>query len=307
MKIALIAPGEISIPTTGWGALETVVWHQCSELNNRGHQAVIMNNSDAKTTYEQIASFNPDVVHLHYGKHYELLPHINCKKIITNHDGSFINSLPFHENIMRKFMYDCEFFILTTLEYNLLRKIGFSASKIKILPNGVDNKLFVTKAKAIYPDTSICLGKIDQRKNQAKLQKLNLNIAFVGQNSDSNFNPLDSQYLGPWSREEVYNKLTDFSNLVLLSQSELQPLVCLEALSAGLGLVISETSAQNLDTSLDFITVVPNDQLDNVQYISNAILKNRQICQNTDRATITNYAKSFDWTNIITKYEKYLT
>ena len=49
--------------------------------------------------------------------------------------------------------------------------------------------------------------------------------------------------------------------LVLLSDGEAHPLVCLEAFAAGLGVVISQWAAANLDLDKDFITVIPEDKL----------------------------------------------
>lgn len=301
MKICLVAPGEISIPPDGWGALETVVWNQYIQLKQLNYNVHIINNTDPNIVFKEIENHNPDIVHLHYGKHYEILPFINRKKIITNHDGSFLNSYNFHEQIIRKFMYDCDFFVLTSWEKDLLKKIGFSDKNIHIMPNGVDCNAFKQKNKPTI-NKSICLGKIDSRKNQSRLQTLNCDIVFVGQNSDSNFNPLDSNYLGLWSRNEVYQNLTDYTNLVLLSNSELQPLVCLEAMSAGLGLVISERCSQNLDTSLDFITVIPQTKLQDDEYVTKSILDNRITCSSIDRNSIIEYAKTFDWQNIMQKY-----
>jgi glycosyltransferase involved in cell wall biosynthesis len=303
MKICLIGPGEIEIPPNGWGALETVVWNQYVQLSkNSKYDVKVVNNPDPNQIYQEIEKFRPDIVHLHYGKHYEILPFINCRKIITNHDGSFINSWQFHENIIRQFMYDCEFFILTSWEKELLTNIGLPKYHIHILPNGVDFNAF-TKIDKPQNNKSICLGKIDARKNQSFLQKLDIDVVFVGQNSDANFNPLDSNYLGLWNREQVYSNLTEYVNLILLSNAELQPLVCLEALSAGLGLVISEQSSQNLDCNLDFITVIPDHKMKDSQYIKDAILENRKTCLSIDRSLIYNYARSFDWSNIIKNYE----
>jgi glycosyltransferase involved in cell wall biosynthesis len=305
MKICFVAPGEIEIPPNGWGALETVVWNQYSQLKIKNYNVKIINEKDTNKVYEAIESFDPDIVHLHYGKHYEILPHIQRRKIITNHDGSFLQSWKFHENIIRQFMFDCEFFILTSWEKQLLQDIGIPKNHIKILPNGVDFNQF-TKLNKPTINKSICLGKIDSRKNQSKLQKLNCDIVFVGQNADPTFNPMDSNYIGQWNRQEVFANLTNYTNLVLLSNSELQPLVCLEALSAGLGLVISEQSAQNLDTSLEFIETIPSSKLDDSEYVKNAIIKNRELCFSIDRSKTMDYARTFNWSSIIDKYISYI-
>jgi glycosyltransferase involved in cell wall biosynthesis len=302
MKICFIGPGEINIPPTGWGAVETVIWNQYSELLKLGHEAHIVNEPTIQQAYDSIKKINPDIIHLHYGKYFELMPHFSCRKIVTNHDGSFLFSQKFHDQIVRLFLYDCEFFILTSWEYSFLYNIGISPKKINILPNGVDIEQIKFETLPQLPDKSICLGKIDERKNQPFLQNLNLNIDFVGQNTISEFQSSDSNYLGSWDREQVFKNLTNYSNLVLLSQSELHPLVCLEALAAGLGLVVSEAASQNLDSSLEFITIVDQKDIQNSSVVSKSIIENREICKKTDRTKIRNYAKKFGWENIAKQY-----
>jgi glycosyltransferase involved in cell wall biosynthesis len=306
MKICFIAPGEISVPPTGWGALETVVWNQYSNLKKNGYDVSIINEKNPQDILNTIHQINPDIVHLHYGSHYDIMPHIKCRKIITNHDGSFLLSKQFHESIVRKYLYDCEFFILTSWEKDFLLNIGISPQKVKILPNGVDFNAFNFKAQPEFPNASICLGKIDKRKNQAFIQSLNAGVYFAGQNTISEFNSLDEKYLGSWTREEVYENLTNYTNLVLISSLELQPLVCLEALSAGLGLVISEAAAQNLDASLPFITIIPQDLIYNVEIVSAAISDNRDNCIHIGREAIREYAETFSWSNLIQKYNNFL-
>jgi hypothetical protein len=302
MKICFIATGEIEIPPNGWGALETVVWNLKNQLEAIGHETSIINTTDQNLILQKINEINPDIVHLHYGRHWEIMPRIKCRKIITNHDGSFLESKKFHESIVRGYLYDCEFFILTTWERDFLLNIGISPQKIKIVPNGVDFSKFNFKNEPAFPNHSICLGKIDHRKNQSFIQSLNCNVNFVGQNTISEFNSLDPLWLGPWTRDEVYQNLTDYANLVLISQLELQPLVCLEALSAGLGLVISESASQNLDVSLPFITVIQQDLIKNPEIVSSAISNNRDICLHIGREKIREYALSFDWKNVIKLY-----
>lgn len=302
MKICFITPGDIPIPVDGWGALETVVWNQFINLTELGHDCIIINEKCKNTLIEKIKSFDPDIIHLHYGCHYELMPMFKCRKIITNHDGSFLASIKFHESIIREYLYDCEFFILTSWEKDFLTKIGISPKKIKILPNGVDYESFKYTSNPKFPSKSICLGKIDQRKNQAFLQSLNCGVDFAGQNFCKIFDSSKTDYLGSWNRNQVFNNLTDYTNLILLSELELQPLVCLEALSAGLGLVISSAASQNLDSSLPFITVVEQDLIKHPHIVSQAIYNNRDACLHIDREKIREYAKTFDWKNLAQKY-----
>ena len=301
MKICFLAPGEIQIPPIGWGALETVVWNLSRSLKDLGHEVFIINEKDSKLALSQILEINPDIVHLHYGKHWEIMPKIKCRKFITTHDGSFLESMRFHENLVRNFFYDCEFRVLTTWEKDFLLNIGISPKNINIFANGVCYDSFSRKKTPIH-DKTICLGKIDPRKKQSELQSSLKNICFVGAVFDDRFNSKCSSYLGVWNRDDVYSKLTDFSNLTLLSDLELHPLVCLEALSAGLGLVISKNASQNLDTSKNFIDVIPEEKLHDYQYIQSVLDKNKNYCKN-NRGEIFEYAKSFKWIERAKKYK----
>ena len=107
-----------------------------------------------------------------------------------------------------------------------------------------------------------------------------------------------NNYLGELSKEHLYENLTKFSNLVLLSDGEAHPLVCLEALSAGLGLVISEFSTANLDLSKPFIDVIPESKINDIDYINQVISDNREKSRNY-RSDIKKYSEEFDWRKII--------
>ena len=108
-------------------------------------------------------------------------------------------------------------------------------------------------------------------------------------------------YLGEWSKEHLYNNLTDYGNLVLLSDGEAHPLVCMEALAAGLGVVVCEYGAANLDTTKDFISVIPDSKINDIEYIEKHVIMNREYSIN-HRQEIRDYAKKFDWPEIFDKY-----
>jgi glycosyltransferase involved in cell wall biosynthesis len=92
--------------------------------------------------------------------------------------------------------------------------------------------------------------------------------------------------------------------MILLSSGEAHPFVCLEALAAGLGLVISEQSTANLDLSKSFITVIPDNKLDDFDYLNEKIEENRNISLKM-REEIRQYcADNFDWSIIINNYKK---
>jgi len=92
--------------------------------------------------------------------------------------------------------------------------------------------------------------------------------------------------------------LTDYGNLVLLSDGEAHPLVCMEALAAGLGVVVTEWGAANLDTTKDFITVIPENRVSDIEYVRSQIIENRNYSIE-HRQEILEYSKQFDWVNVI--------
>ena len=96
--------------------------------------------------------------------------------------------------------------------------------------------------------------------------------------------------------------MSDYGNLILLSDGEADPLVTKEALICGLGLVISECSTANLDTSKPFIDVIPENKINDLEYVESVIIKNREI-SNLMRNEIRQYAlETFDWSVIVKNY-----
>ena len=148
-------------------------------------------------------------------------------------------------------------------------------------------------------DRSIYLALVD---HQIKRQYLFCGIPgldFVGPIFDKT-DFTDENYLGEWSRAKIAQDLTEYANLVLLSEAEAATaLVCLEALASGLGLVISEANTEYLDTSLPFIDVIPESKIHDRDFVACVIAENR-IKALGMRQQIREYAVSnFDVANII--------
>lgn len=298
-KIMLISDGDIPVPpVNGWGALERVVWNYSQHLIKRGYDVLISNHKESSRVLEDWRKFKPDIVHNHIGKHWEATSLIqDCKKIVTNHGGAFRYHKNFYHNVFTKFFTDCDLFLLTDEE-----KIFFDTYKIWkkniILPNGVDSGLF---KDSVERNGAIYLGKISTRKKQTYYQKLGINCYFAGDPEDQDFNYSSEKYLGQWTHEQVGLNLCKFNTLVLLSDAELQPLVCLEALCSGLGLVISRHCIQSLDTTKPWISVIPDDKLSDIEFINDQILEISKTASD-HKNDIIEYGKTFDWSNIITKY-----
>ena len=293
MKICLVGPGIMSIPPPGWGAVEILIWDYYQELKKLGHEVVIVNkmrkrsgdSSNPNCSYiremiKEINQGNYDFVHLHYDCHYYIMDKLTCPKVgITSH-YPYIDQINRHRSdgfgrifkflVENKKYYN---FVLADKDIHTFMKSGADKSRIFKLKNGVKSGDFKFSENPSKGERSIYLGKITERKKQHLYQYIE-SLDFVGPCDFGGFNK-NKNYLGSWSREEVKSKLTEYGNLVLLSAGEADPLVVKEGLCSGLGIVVSEKSAENLD-SKEFITVIPDNKLADLKYIEGKIIENRK-------------------------------
>jgi glycosyltransferase involved in cell wall biosynthesis len=309
MKICLTGPGVMSIPPLGWGAVEILVWDYKCELERLGHQVLIVNTPNLYEIISTCNDFNPDFVHVQYDEHYGIVNHLNCKKIaITSHFGYLeqVFEYPGAEGYKQTFegfrsvIDKCYIFCLSEGIKQYYIKYGFPENRLRVTPNGARDDLFKFNEICLYPNRSIYLAKIDYRKRQEKFRKYNANIYFAGNIADDCF-IRDEFYLGEWKKQYLYDNLTNYANLVLLSDGEADPLVTKEAFMAGLGVVVSQYATANLDTSLPFIDVIPENRINDVDYVRNTIIENR-IKSVSNRKEIKEYAKNFSWKTLIPKY-----
>ena len=206
----------------------------------------------------------------------------------------------YHLTLFSKFKkYKPNIFCLSnSIKKTYLQKSFLDEKKLFLTPNGVNFENFKRIPVPLYKNRSLFLAKVDHRKRQTLVQDIE-DIYFAGNIVNSKFRVTD-RYLGEWSKKELYSSLTNYANLILLSDGEAHPLVCMEALSAGLGLVISEKSAANLDISKRFIDVIPEKKIYDKEYIRKTLSLNREY-SSKNRKEIVDYAKSFEWSNILEK------
>lgn len=293
------------IPPKGWGAVESLVWDYSHTLSKMGIETQIVNTRNIGDIIKEVNDFNPDFVHLQYDDHIDCLNGINCRfKAVTSHFAYLDQPDRYstYSSIFSKFISgDFFIFALSDSIANQYIKNGCSSSKVFVTPNGARMDLFRYSEEAKYPNKSVYLAKITDRKKQYLYQSIE-SVDFVGNLDDARFDNLRSNYIGEWEKSTLYDNLTDYGNLVLLSDGEAHPLVCCEALVCGLGLVISEYAASNLDKSLPFISVIPNDNLSDIEYVNSVIDENRRISVSM-RGEIRKYGSlNFSWDNRIEKY-----
>jgi glycosyltransferase involved in cell wall biosynthesis len=309
MNIAIIGPGLMSIPPLSWGAVEILIWDYYTYLINLGHNVKIYNTRDLQSIKDDISKNNYDFIHLHYDDYLGFFEDLNHKNFaVTSHYGNLPRE-QFYESYYWKIFKNFintkhKIFALSNEIKDMYVKYGKNANDIVVMPNGVDVNKFCFNKEAVIKDRTIYFGRLEKRKGQHLYSnKEGFNLDFVGNIGDIQLElSKDNRYLGTWDKNKVYNNLTDYANMALISYSEAHPLVCIEALSAGLGVVVSKAAAANLDESLDFISVIPDNRTTDFEYVKQVIKENRLISINK-REEIRSYAlKNFDWNVIIKKY-----
>jgi glycosyltransferase involved in cell wall biosynthesis len=312
MNIALIGHGNMPIPPSGWGAVEAIIWQLKLHLERLGHAVVVFNIRNIHKVIHILNEQPFDFVHCHnevFAAHCNA--HLRQPYVITNHSGGMHRILS-GGGIYGAFEYmlrDCfqapGNFVLSEETAAFFRRRGYQGF-LRVVRNGVECSEFRVAEKG--NGRAVCVGLIQGRKRQAWLAEAvrgRVAVDFVGP-----WNPQavpafkeneNARYLGAWDRETLHAKLTDYSCLVILSESEAcAPKVVLEALAAGLNVVITDACAATL-TPQDFITVLPTDGLDPdlvEQSINVAIESNRRL-----RPEIRQYAlERFDYPKVTVDY-----
>ena len=142
------------------------------------------------------------------------------------------------------------------------------------------NRLGVAVESYTYEETpvynkTLCFSQICDRKRQYLIENIE-DIDFVGRRESGRFTNLKN-YKGEYDREKLNQEITKYSNFILLSSTEnTTPLVVKEALICGLGVVVSESVSLELDLSEEFIDVIPENKIEDIDYIIEVISRNKK-------------------------------
>ena len=310
MKIALIGPGYMPIPPKGWGAVESLIWDYYCNLKHE-NEVTIINTKDLNRVIRELNDKHFDMIHIMYDDYVTIVPELKCDKIYLTTHYAYITHPNFKEvhtsyfnNVFMQAIRNqnkIKINVISKKIKDVYTKYGFPENKINVLHNGAREDKFVFYENPEKKNKSIYLGKIEERKRQHVYQSIK-NIDFAGNYHNSGFNTNNANYVGHWSKGQLYEELSHYGNLILLSNGEADPLVVKEGLIAGLGIVVSECASENLDLSKPYITVIPNEKLNDLKYVEDTITKNREISIKM-RNDIREYAlETFSWKNIIERY-----
>ena len=303
MKISIIGPGLMPIPPKGWGAVESLIWDMANALKDLGQEVQIINTTDPNKVLASIKEFDPDFVHINYDDFIVLYPHIDKPKAMTSHFGYLErpDMMNGYVNIFNKFQeIRPNVFCLSEGIKNIYKVFSnFPEEKLFVTPNGVNVDAFNFKEEPAHPHRSMYLAKVDYRKRQHLFQNID-SLWFAGNIVDERYDTKNN-YLGEWSKEQLYKELTDYGNLVLLSDGEAHSLVIMEAFAAGLGVVISEYARANLDLDKKFITLIPEKKIKDIDYVEGQIIRNREYSIK-HRDEIREYGKQFAWKKMLKEH-----
>ena len=292
--------------------MESVIWDYKTWLEKLGHKVVIINMNDERKIIAAINQCRPDVVHMHQHGFFDILKQIRVPvKIFTSHSGSRINKAATWWLLCRhpvQYLKDGLFvFVLSPVWRKVFLDCGYNPAEVFVTPNGADHRRFRFRKTPLHENRSIYLGVVNRGKRQSLYQAID-SIDFAGpytdeENADERFDITRENYLGEWTREHLYEHLSDYANLVILSKVEVAaPLVVLEALVCGLGVVVSTAASVNLDTKLPWITVIPDEKITDVAFVEAEIARNREISLR-HREQIREYGiENFSWEKLIPRY-----
>lgn len=315
MKIALVGPGIIEIPPKGWGAVESLIWDYATELEELGHEGVIINTLDPNEIINELRSDHFDFIHVHYDVFYYLMDVIretcpNSKLAISSHypyiDQPDRHPYDGYDKIYNWLISQNKYynFCISEKDYNTYLNDGANQSKLLICKNGAQHRDYVYTDSPTKSDKTLYLAKIEKRKRQSYYQSIS-NVDYVGKFTSETPFDKNINYLGEWDHQTKLNTVTEYGNMLLLSDGENgTPLVIKEALICGLGVVVSKYAAHDLDKSLPFVTIIDEDKWNDIVYVKDKLEENRNVSL-TMRDKIRNYGISnFSWEILVKTYVK---
>ncbi len=285
MKIALIGPGIMEIPPDKWGAVEMLIWDYAIILKDLGHRVQIINTQDKELIKFEVEHGHFDIVHLHYDVFSEiikdLVPH--CKRLIVSSHYPYL-SVPamwgrdgYGEHFPRLIQNE-DFTLFASSQKDIDTYTDFRAvpENIWLSKLGVRCDPYQFNEYPTF-DTTLCFSQVCDRKRQYLLEKFDDGeVEIWGRREQGKYT--GRHYQGEMPREILNQNITNYSNFILLSEVEnTTPLVVKESLICGLGVVVTEPVARELDTSKDFIDVIPEDKVNDHDYIKEVVNRNKKV------------------------------
>ena len=313
LKIALLGHGTNDIPPKGWGAVESLIWTYYQGLTGLGHEVHIINTMDNDAIVGYLNTHPWDIIHIHDDSLINLVPELDHKGLIVLtshypaiHDRSVwddkVTGYNFETMVVRPLLHYSRLNnqivvgALCQKDRDAFVAMGIPPDQIFLMVNGASAKEIDCDDRPTNGLT-ICLAQISERKRQTALFGIP-SVVFYGPNPNSLEDP---GYKGEMSSSERNKTLTEYENMILLSTAEASPLAIKEGLMAGLGLVLSEAVASEMELK-PWITVIPESEIWNREYVQAAILENRALTKGRKQEIRKDAMSQWDWPILIQKY-----
>jgi glycosyltransferase involved in cell wall biosynthesis len=266
-NLLIIAPGQVQIPTLGWGAVETIISETINIYESNGFNVWLLNSQKPKT-WKKARKLNFHVILNHSDR--------DCIKI-SNHfpDTKFVTVSHYglgaiedqwdksYKNILTGMKKSEKIICLSPAILEIYKKY-FPKNSLAISPNGTS---FQPKIGSNRTKPLLYLGKVEKRKYQyeiwKKLFNSGIDVIFAGPIVDQrvldeiqNSSDLRDIFIGPVTRQFLEENLCEFSGLFLFSNGEADALVLYEAQAAGLPIVISTNAIGSQNANLPWIKVL---------------------------------------------------
>ena len=313
LKIALLGHGTNDIPPKGWGAVESLIWTYYQGLTALGHYVSIVNTMNNDVIVAYLNAHPWDIIHIHDDALINLVPELKHSGLIVFtshypaiHDKSVwddkVTGYNFETMVVRPLLHYSRLNTrivvgaLCQKDRDAFVAMGIPEIQIFMMVNGASAKEIECDDRPTNGLT-ICLAQISERKRQTALFGIP-SVVFYG---PSPVPVMDPGYKGEMSGSERNRTLTEYENMVLLSTAEASPLAIKEGLMAGLGLVLSEAVASEIEPK-PWITVIPESEIWNKAYVETAILKNRALTKGLKQEIRKDAIKQWDWPILVQKY-----
>jgi glycosyltransferase involved in cell wall biosynthesis len=270
LNLLIIAPGQMQIPTLGWGAVETIITETINIYESNGFNVWLLNSQNPRT-WKKAKQLNFHVILNHSDR--------DCKKIFKHFPNTkFVTVSHYgfgaiedkwdksYKNILTGMKLSEKIICLSPVILNTYSKF-VSKDSLIISPNGTS---FRPQIGSDHSKPLLYLGKIEPRKYQYEIQQKlansGIDVIFAGPISDQRVitemkvSPkLKDIFIGPVTREFLEENLCKFSGLLLYSNGEADALVLYEAQAAGLPIMISRNSIGSQNINLSWVKILDPD------------------------------------------------
>lgn len=298
--ILVVGPGSISIPSLGWGAVETVISETLHIYIQEGYEIWLI-NSKHYSDWNDIKTKNFDVILSHSDYHAITLSKLweSTPKIIVSHYGLAAYPARWHKSYIKVIKNYSTFTKIVCLSPRVLETFSGMLTQEKLLlsPNGSSfDPVLHTNHNSVY----LCIGKIEERKMQyelfLKFKQSGVKIHFIGPIADERVSKLmetDKEayesFLGAFSRDELKSSISFYKGLILFSKGEGDALVLYEAQLAGLPIFVTEEALGAQDAELNWVNIISENSSVNE-------IERKYQSSETDKMIISTYAqKNYNW------------